>query len=149
MDLRGCCWRSSPSTRRQLRTFCGRPVDGPTGGAVALYELTKTAITALDQTTFATWDINERLDLQRLLKQHVEVIAPDTRVIAEECYEWDESKRRIDLLGVDRDANLVVIELKRTEDGGHMELQALRYAAMVSPMRFAHAVKVYAGYLAK
>jgi len=53
---------------------------------VALYELTKTAITALDQTTFATQDINERMDLQRLLRQHIEVIAPDTLVIAEEFW---------------------------------------------------------------
>jgi len=30
----------------------------------------------------------------------------------------------------------VVIELKRTDDGGHVELQALRYAAMVSSMTF-------------
>ena len=114
---------------------------------MTLYELTKTAITALDQTTFATQDINERLDIQRLLRQHIEVIAPDTLVIAEEFCEWDESKRRVDLLGVDRDANLVVIELKRTEDGGHMELQAIRYAAMISAMSFSKAVEVYARYL--
>ncbi len=57
------------------------------------------------------------------------------------------SKRRVDLLAVDRDANLVVIELKRTEDGGHMELQAVRYAAMVSPMTFTQAVEVYGHYL--
>ncbi|HBY59138.1 MAG TPA: hypothetical protein DEH78_04910 [Solibacterales bacterium] len=114
---------------------------------MALYELTKTAITALNQTTFAAQDIAERFDLQRLLKQHIEVIAPDTLVIAEEFCEWDESKRRVDLLGVDRDANLVVIELKRTEDGGHMELQAVRYAAMVSAMTFTKAVEVYARHL--
>jgi hypothetical protein len=119
----------------------------PTGGTVALCELTKTAINALDQTTFASQDINERLDLQRLLRQHIDVIAPDTLVIAEEFCEWDESKRRIDLLGVDKGANLVVIELKRTEDGGHMELQAIRYAAMISAMTFSKAVEVYARYL--
>jgi hypothetical protein len=114
---------------------------------VALYELTKTAITKLAQTTFAGQGINERYDLQRLLMQEIEVIAPDTLIIAEEFCEWDESKRRIDLLGVDRHANLVVVELKRTEDGGHMELQAIRYAAMVSAMTFSQAVEVYARYL--
>jgi hypothetical protein len=117
------------------------------GDAMALYELTKTAITKLAQTTFAGQGINERYDLQRLLMQEIEVIAPDTLIIAEEFCEWDESKRRIDLLGVDRDANLVVVELKRTEDGGHMELQAIRYAAMVSAMTFSQAVEVYARYL--
>ena len=55
----------------------------------------------------------------------------ETLVISEEFGEWEESRRRIDLLGLDKDANLVVIELKRTEDG---ELQSIRYAAMVSTM---------------
>jgi hypothetical protein len=115
--------------------------------SLALYELTRTAITELAETTFGSQAITERADLQRLLKQHIEVIAPDTLIIAEEFSEWEESKRRIDLLGLDRDANLVVIELKRTEDGGHMELQAIRYAAMISAMTFSKAVEVYARYL--
>src|SRR5690606_6937962 len=55
--------------------------------------------------------------------------------------------RRIDLLGVDREGNLVVIELKRTDDGGHMELQAIRYAAMVSKMKFEEAVRIFEVYL--
>jgi RecB family endonuclease NucS len=31
-----------------------------------------------------------------------------------------DSKRRVDLLALDRSGALVVIELKRTEDGGHL-----------------------------
>lgn len=72
---------------------------------------------------------------------------PQVLVIAEEFGEWDESRRRIDLLGIDENANLVVIELKRGEDGEHMELQAIRYAAMVSGMTFARAVQVYQSFL--
>ena len=53
----------------------------------------------------------------------------------------------MDLLGVDKDANLVVIELKRTVDGGHMELQGIRYAAMVSVLTFDNAVNTYEQYL--
>jgi hypothetical protein len=117
------------------------------GELLPLYELTDAAITALGQTTFGGQGISERYDLQRLLKQNIEVIAPKTRIIDEEFCEWEDSRRRIDLLGIDQEANLVVIELKRTEDGGHMELQAIRYAAMVSAMSFSKAVEVYAGYL--
>ena len=57
-------------------------------------------------------------------------------IVSEEFGGWEDSRRRIDLLGLDRQANLVVIELKRSENGGHMELQALRYAAMISKMTF-------------
>jgi len=40
-----------------------------------------------------------------------------------------------------------VIELKRTNDGGHMDLQAIRYAAMVSTMTFKQSVETYAKFL--
>lgn len=114
---------------------------------MAIYELMKHTIRSIEETTFAKLGINERADLQRLLRTQIGTISPDLLVIAEEFGEWDDSKRRIDLLALDKDANLVVIELKRTEDGGHMELQAIRYAAMVSAMTFERAVEVYAAYL--
>lgn len=112
-----------------------------------VYEFAQDRIVPLQKTTFGHMQMHERRDLQRLLRESIGVVAPDTLVIAEEFGEWDESRRRIDLLGVDRDANLVVIELKRTEDGGHMELQALRYAAMVSTMTFDQAADVFGRYL--
>ena len=70
-------------------------------------------------------------------------------MVAEEFGEWEDARRRIDLLCLDRDANLVVVELKRTEDGGHMDLQALRYAAMVSTLTFEKLVESHAQYLTK
>lgn len=112
-----------------------------------IYEFTLEEIRALKKTTFGQARLQERGDLQRLLRANISVVAPDTLVIAEEFGDWDESRRRIDLLGIDRDANLVVIELKRTEDGGHMELQAIRYAAMVSTMTFEQAADVFGHYL--
>jgi hypothetical protein len=114
---------------------------------MAVYELTNDDLVALAETTFSNEGVMERQDLQRLLREKIEVVAPDTLVIAEEFGRWEESKRRIDLLALDKQANLVVIELKRTEDGGHMELQAIRYAAMVSNMTFDKAVTAYESYL--
>lgn len=87
-------------------------------------------------TTLAAEGVLERGDLQRLLRDHVEVVVPGVKVVAEEFAAFEDARRRIDLLGVDRDGNVVVVELKRTSDGGHLELQALRYAAMVSAMTF-------------
>src|SRR3954468_1819195 len=111
---------------------------------MAIYEMTATQIRRIPESTFDQAGLKERDDLQRLLRSQINVIAPDVLVIGEEFCDWEDSKRRIDLLALDRDANLVVIELKRTEDGGHMELQAIRYAAMVSAMTFEKAVEVYA-----
>jgi hypothetical protein len=114
-----------------------------------VYRLTKDAIVELPQATYAERGLKERTDLQRLLKANISVVAPDVLVISEEFGEWEDSRRRIDLLGIDRDAGLVVIELKRDDEGGHMELQAIRYAAMVSRMTFQRAVKAYQAYLDK
>lgn len=113
-----------------------------------LYTLNQSDISPVKQTTLSELGIRERGDLQRLLRANVQVISPNTLVIAEEFGDWDRSQRRIDLLGIDKDANLVVLELKRSDDGAHMELQAIRYAAMVARMTFDEAAATYARFLA-
>jgi RecB family endonuclease NucS len=89
-----------------------------------------TQIRKIEETSFDEVGLKERCDLRRLLRAQIDVIAPGVLVIDEEFCEWEDSKRSIDLLALDNDAQLVAIELKRTENGGHMELQAVRYAAM-------------------
>ena len=84
---------------------------------MAIFHTDKGKLIAFEETTFADAGYRERADLQRLLKQQIRVIAPDTLVIAQEFGEWEDSRRRIDLLAIDKSANLVVVELKRTEDG--------------------------------
>lgn len=116
---------------------------------MALYEMTANEFRPINQTSFTELKVRERSDLQRLLRSQIEVLGDDLYVLSEEFSEWEDSRRSIDLLAVDKQANLVVIELKRTNDGGHMELQALRYASMVSAMTFDRAVQIHAAYLAK
>lgn len=116
---------------------------------MSLYEVGEDKLLLLPQVAFASVKVRERADLQRLLRNQIGIIVPGGMVIAEEFGEWEDSKRRIDLLVLDKHANLVVVELKRTDDGGHMELQALRYAAMVSTLTFEQAVSAYHGYLTK
>jgi len=114
-----------------------------------IYEILPDAFRKVDETSFAQERVRERGDLQRLLRAEIGVIAPDAMVIAEEFGEWDDSKRRVDLLAIDKDANLIVIELKRTDDAGHGELQAIRYAGMLSTMTFDQAVDAHAHMLRK
>lgn len=114
---------------------------------MAIYRMANAALESVGETTFARVGVSERNDLQRMLKNQIDIIAPGTLVIAEEFSDWEDSRRRVDLLGIDTSANLVVIELKRTEDGGHMELQAIRYAAMVSTLDFDRVVRIFESYL--
>jgi hypothetical protein len=114
-----------------------------------LYEITQDSFRTIAEASFLDLKLQERGDLQRLLRTQIEVLGDDLYVLTEEFSEWEDSRRRIDLLAIDKEANLVVIELKRTNDGGHMELQAIRYASMVSAMTFARAVEIHADFLSR
>ena len=114
-----------------------------------IYKLDGEKIKELTKTTFSNEKISEARDLQKYIINSIEAIEKDLLVISSEFGDWEDSRRRIDILCIDKDANLVVIELKRTEDGGHMELQSIRYAAMVSKMTFDKSVKAYTKYLKK
>jgi RecB family endonuclease NucS len=82
---------------------------------MAIYEITKDQIRMVSETRFSAAGVRERADLQRLLREQVQIVSPETLIIAEEFGEWTDSRRRIDLLGLDKDANLVVIELTQTD----------------------------------
>jgi len=113
-----------------------------------LFEMKPGELVAVPSSTFANEKILERADLQRLLRARIDAITDDVLIVAEEFGAFADAKRRIDLLGIDREGRLVVFELKRTPDGGHLELQALRYAAMISTMTFDDLVGHYENYLA-
>ena len=113
-------------------------------GKMPIFQVGARELKPVAETTFGAEGILERRDLQRLLRDQISALDDRLLVVAEEFGDWIDSSRRIDLLCLDSDARLVVVELKRSEDGGHMELQALRYAAMVSAMTFDQLVETFA-----
>ncbi|GLT19448.1 hypothetical protein GCM10007938_32300 [Vibrio zhanjiangensis] len=114
---------------------------------MAIYELASDTLIRIESTSFEAERLRERQDIQRLLRTNIGAILEDSLVIAEEYGHFVDSNRRVDLLAVDKNANLVVVELKRDDDGGHMELQAIRYAAMVANLTWEQAVSAYADFL--
>ena len=102
---------------------------------MTIYRVSGSDASPVEETTFHAERILERRDLQGIFKRSIGILVPDALVLAEEYGDWEDSRRRVDLLCIDRGARLLVVELKRTEDGGHMELQAVRYASMVSEIR--------------
>lgn len=113
---------------------------------MAIYEFQNEKFKELKEVDFNKENIRES-DIQNAIKGDINIIASDCLIIAKEFSKWEGSSRRIDLLAVDTKANLVVVELKRAE-GAHMELQSLRYAAMISTLTYEDAVKTYKSYLA-
>jgi hypothetical protein len=111
--------------------------------------MTAEDLVTVPSSTFEAERVLERADLQRLLRARIDAIVDDVLIVSEEFGAFADARRRIDLLGVDREGRLVVFELKRTVDGGHLELQALRYAAMVSTMTFDDLAAHYDQYLGR
>ena len=114
---------------------------------MALYDFTPAGFKFVPATTFSALGTLERQHLQAALRDSINAVTPgtETMVLTEEFGNWDGAKRRIDLLCLDSEGHLVVIELKR-DDASHMELQSLRYAAMISTMRFDQAVETHRAY---
>ena len=118
---------------------------------MAIYRMVgnKEDLAQVPVTSFGQTGVLERQDLQRILRGKPEILEEGLFVITEEFGNWTDSNRRIDLLCLDADGRLVVIELKRGETGEHMDLQAIRYAAMVSTMTLQQAIDAHQAYLNK
>lgn len=118
---------------------------------MAIYKVVgdKERLAEVDSTSFGQEGMLERADLQRLLRDQPQVLEEGLLIISEEFGNWQDSNRRIDLLGLDAEGRLVVVELKRGETGSHMDLQAIRYAAMVANMTYEQTVSTYQTYLEK
>lgn len=101
---------------------------------MALYVMNADGLTLVPTESPDRLGLRERADLQRLIRDHPESLGEPLLVIGEEFGNWEDSQRRIDLLALDQSGELVVVELKRSDDETFLDLQALRYAAMVANM---------------
>ena len=154
--MRGICGEAIPDevalhSGYLLKDASKRAV-GVAGGHMSLFLVSGDKLERIPDTSFSNEGLLERRHLQSLLKQSLLIgqespLGNDLKLICEEFCDWEESNRRIDLLCIDKEARVVVIELKRTEDGGHMELQAIRYAAMISSMTLEQAITAHARFL--
>lgn len=102
-------------------------------------------ISKLAPKTFIELGLLERFDIQEWIAGSPEILGEDLLVVAKE-HELP-SRIRIDLLAVDRNANLVVIELKRDESGSAVEWQAIKYASYCSNITTEELFAFYAQYL--
>ena len=118
---------------------------------MAIYKLVgdKESLEEIPATSFGQEGVFERTDLQRILREQPDVLEEGLFIITEEFSNWEGSGRSIDLLAIDQIGRLVVIELKRGETGEHMDLQAIRYAAMVSTITLPQCIEAHQLYLNK
>jgi hypothetical protein len=101
-----------------------------------LFTVHGSVATPAERLTLADAGLRERRDLQEWVIAHPEIIGPDIMIVTMEFDRWQSSdgknSDRLDILGLHTSGELVVAELKRDRAPDTVEMQAIKYAAMVS-----------------
>lgn len=99
----------------------------------------------LSPTNFGALNLTERYDLEEWIEKSPAILEEELLIICKELPL--PSGIRLDLLAVDKKANLVVIELKRDESGTNVEWQAIKYTSYCSNFLQEDIFNYYAEYL--
>jgi hypothetical protein len=100
----------------------------------------------IEEGSFVELNIWERQHIEEWVRTNPEILGEELLIVSSEFDRFVGSSDRLDVLAVDRSGNLVVIELKRDPFAGYADLQAVRYAAMVSSMTIDGLVPHYVSY---
>lgn len=103
---------------------------------------------ALNEIEFAQHAFKERYDIQEWVASTPEILGEDLLIIAKEFTGFEGTRERPDLIAVDRQGNIVIIELKRDHSGNDVYLQAIKYASYWSRFQAQHVIATYHEYLA-
>jgi len=96
-------------------------------------------------TTFRLLSLKERFDIQEWIEGSPKILGEDLLIVAKELVL--PSKIRLDLLAIDKQANLVVIEIKSDHSGSDAEWQAIKYASYCSSFSPSEIYEHFAEYL--
>lgn len=99
--------------------------------------------------SFTSLNIWERQHIEEWVRSNPELLGEDLLIVSIEFDRFTNSCDRLDVLALDRSGNLVVVELKRDPSAGYADLQAIRYAAMVSSMTIELLLPYYIAYRQK
>lgn len=100
----------------------------------------------LNKAKFSDLGLKERFDIQEWIEKTPSILGEELLVIAKE-YELP-SRTRLDLLAIDKQANLVIIELKRDESGSNVDWQSIKYASYCSNFTHKEIYRIFAEYIA-
>jgi hypothetical protein len=114
-----------------------------------LIDKTKNRISKLDEKTFTELGFREREHLQEWLANNPDALGEDILIIQKEFNGFNDTNERLDLLGVDKQGNLVVIENKLDDTGKDVTWQVLKYASYCSTLKKEHIRKIYQEFLDK
>lgn len=102
-------------------------------------------LTKLDNTDFVTHNLLERYDIQEWIEKTPEVLGEELLNFGKELCLQNGS--RLDLIAIDKNANIVVVEIKRQASGKEIDWQAIKYASYCSSFLVEEIVRHYSNYL--
>ena len=87
---------------------------------------------AIKEIEFSEFNFKERYDIQEWVESYPSILGEDLLIISKENSYFNNTKERPDLIALDKDGNIVIIELKRDDSGTNLEWQAIKYASYLS-----------------
>ncbi|MCX7112644.1 MAG: DUF4268 domain-containing protein [Proteobacteria bacterium] len=110
-------------------------------------DVQKNSIKKLNIRRFAELGFGERTHLQEWLANNPEALGESLLIIQKEFDGFDDTRERLDLLALDKKANLVLVENKLDDSGRDVVWQALKYASYCSSLRKEQIVRIFQQYL--
>jgi len=98
---------------------------------------------------FSDHSFRERYDIQEWLETTPSILGEKLLIIAKERTHFEGTRERPDLVGIDKDGNIVIIELKRDDSGSDTHWQAIKYTSYWARFSVADILSVYADYINK
>jgi len=109
-------------------------------------DLVNNQLEEIQETTFFENDLKERQHIEEWIRKCPEVLGEDLLIIGHE-YDKFEVNERLDLLALDKEGNLVIIEVKRDATGGNVDFQALKYASYCARLSPQDVLDIYSEYI--
>ncbi|MBW6480889.1 MAG: DUF4268 domain-containing protein [Bacteroidales bacterium] len=109
----------------------------------------KNRIEKISEKSFADLGFHERANLQEWLANNPEALGEELLIIQKEFNGFNDTRERLDLLGLDKQGNLVVIENKLDDSGRDVTWQVLKYASYCSSLKKLQIINIYQDYLSK
>jgi hypothetical protein len=108
-------------------------------------DIEKKQLVRLSPASFSELGVLERFDIEEWVEKSPGILGEELLVVSKELRL--PSGIRLDLLALDKKANLVVVELKRDESGSNVEWQAVKHASYCSNFLPDDIYAYYAEYL--
>ena len=103
----------------------------------------------LTKKTFSELGFRERQHLQEWIANKPEALGEELLIIQKEFDGFNDTNERLDLLALDKDANVIVIENKLDDTGKDVTWQFLKYASYCSTLSKEQIKNIYQNYLDK